>query len=223
VIDRRVELPAKARKAYDSMKANLCIEIAQGLEQKTITASSAAGKVAKLLQISSGFAYWRDEDEDPDLQQCEELHDVKFDAIESILAETNEPLVVVYFHRATAEQMRKRFKKRMVELDKAGKAQDAWNAGKVEILALQYRAGSTGLSLQHGGRNICLLAPTYAGDDYSQVIERLGPLRQMQSGYDRVVNVFRIIANNTEDERVFAVAEGKIDTETAITRMIQGA
>jgi SNF2 family DNA or RNA helicase len=51
----------------------------------------------------------------------------------------------------------------------------------------------------------------------------LGPLRQMQSGYDRVVNVFRIIANNTEDERVFAVAEGKIDMETAITRMIQGA
>jgi SNF2 family DNA or RNA helicase len=175
------------------------------------------------LQISNGFAYSRDEDEDPDLQLCTELHEVKLDDIESVLEETGEPLVVVYYFKANLEQLKRRFKKRLVELDKNGKAQDAWNAGKVEILALQYRKGAMGLSLQHGGRNIYLMTPTFIADDYAQVLERLGPLRQMQSGYNRVVNVFRCISRKSEDARVFAVAEGKIALETALVEMIRDA
>lgn len=220
VVDRFVEIPAKAMKAYREMRADMVAQIQHGLETHTITAMSAAAKTSKLLQISNGFAYYRDEDLDPDLQLCQELHEVKLDDIESVLEETGEPLVVVYFFKANLEQLRRRFKKRLVELDKNGKAQDAWNAGKVEILALQYRRGSMGLSLQHGGRNIYLMTPTFIADDYAQVLERLGPLRQMQSGYNRVVNVFRCIARNTEDARVFAVAEGKIALETALVELI---
>lgn len=223
VIDRYVELPAKARRVYQDMKAKMVAQISDGLQAQTISVQSAAAKTAKLLQISAGFAYFRDEDEDPDLQQCEELHTAKIDAVESILEETNEPLVVVYYFKATLDQLKKKFKKRLVELDKAGRAQDAWNAGKVEILAIQYRRGSMGLSLQHGGRNICLIAPTFIADDYAQVLERLGPLRQMQSGYNRVVNVFRIFAEKTEDERVYSVAEGKITAEQALIDMVVSA
>jgi hypothetical protein len=189
----------------------------------TVTAQSAAAKVSKLLQISNGFAYHRDEDIDPDLQLCTELHEVKLDDIESVLEETGEPLVVVYYFQANLEQLKRRFKKRLVELDKHGRAQDLWNAGEVEILALQYRKGAMGLSLQHGGRNIYLMTPTFIADDYAQVLERLGPLRQMQSGYNRVVNVFRCISRKSEDARVFAVAEGKIALETALVEMIRDA
>lgn len=174
-----------------------------------------------LIVHNCGFAYWRDEDEDPDLQLCEELHTAKFDAIDSILNETGENLVVVYFYKATLQQLKKKYKKRLVELDKNGKAQDDWNAGKINILAMQYSAGSLGLSLQHGGRNICLLTPTYRADDYAQILERLGPLRQMQSGYNRVVNVFRILAHKTEDARVFDVPLGKITAEQAMVSFMQ--
>jgi hypothetical protein len=45
----------------------------------------------------------------------------------------------------------------------------------------------------------------------------------MQSGYNRVVNVFRCIARKSEDARVFAVAEGKIALETALVEMIRDA
>lgn len=223
VVDKYVVLPAKARRVYQDMKAKMVAQIEQGLQTQSITVQSAAAKVSKLLQIAAGFAYFRNEDEDPELQQCEELHTAKVDAVESILEETGEALVVVYYYKATLEQLKKKFKKRLVELDKAGKAQDNWNAGKVEILAIQYRRGSMGLSLQHGGRNICLLAPTFIADDYAQVLERLGPLRQMQSGYNRVVNVFRIFAEKTEDERVYAVAEGKIAAEQALVDMVVAA
>jgi len=223
VIDRFVEMPARALKAHREMRAGMVAQIQEGLATHTITAQSAAAKVAKLLQISNGFAYHRDEDTDPDLQLCQELHEVKLDDIESVLEETGEPLVVVYYFKANLAQLRRRFKKRLVELDKDGKAQDLWNAGKVEILALQYRRGAMGLSLQHGGRNIYLMTPTFIADDYAQVLERLGPLRQMQSGYHRVVNVFRAITRNSEDQRVFAVAEGKLALEAALIEMLHSA
>jgi hypothetical protein len=221
VINRFVELPVKAVKAYRDMKSRMVAEVASAGGPQFITAQSAAAKASKLLQIANGFAYYRDEDEDPDFQMCEEMHTAKMDAIDSILEETNEPLVVVYYFKANLEQLKKKFKKRLVELDKHGRSQDLWNAGKVEILAIQYRKGSMGLSLQHGGRNICLMTPTFIADDYAQVLERLGPLRQMQSGYNRVVNVFRIHAANTEDTRVFDVAEGKIAMETALIEMMK--
>lgn len=220
VIDRVVALPEKARRQYRDMKARMATEVSEG---KVVTVQSAGAKNVKLLQMAAGFAYHRDEDLDPDLQLCEELHTAKIDAVESIVEETGEPLVVVYFFKATLQMLRKRFKNRLRELDDKGKAQDDWNAGKVEILAIQYSSGSMGLSLQHGGRNICLVSPTYRADDYSQILERLGPLRQMQSGYNRVVNVFRVMAEATEDQRVFDVAIGKLTWEQAMINFIQEA
>ena len=41
---------------------------------------------------------------------------------------------------------------------------------------------------------------TWSLEWYLQVIERIGPMRQMQSGYDRVVFVYLILAKGTIDE-----------------------
>jgi hypothetical protein len=68
-----------------------------------------------------------------------------------------------------------------------------------------------------------MMTPTYIADHYAQVVERLGPLRQMQSGYNRVVNVFRIHARGTEDSRVYDVATGKITVEQALIGFMQDA
>ena len=221
VIERVVEMPEKAKRAYATMRAKAIAEIQEGLATKTITALSAAAKMAKLLQIASGFAYYRDEIDDPTLLECEELHTAKIDAVESILEETGEPLVVVYYYRATLDQLRKKFKSRLTELDDEGRVQDAWNAGKVELLALQYSRGGFGLSLQHGGRNIALLTPTYRADDYEQVIARLGPLRQKQSGYNRAVNVFRILASGTIDREVFRKVADKIELQDLVVDLLK--
>ena len=100
---------------------------------------------------------------------------------------------------------------------------DTWNAGRLRILAFQYERGAYGLSLQHGGRNICFAEPTYVSDHYSQAIERIGPMRQAQSGYNRSVNVFQLCAENTHDSRVFDVALGKISVEQALTLAVRDA
>lgn len=210
VVDRYVELPAKARKAYDEMKDRLRTEIEVGLASHQLSVLTAASKAVKLLQIAAGFAYYIDEAQDPDLTQCVVLHDAKIDALASILEETQEPLVVFYQHKATLELMQRKFKTRLRTLDKRGKEQDRWNEGKTEILAIQYQQGAEGLSLQHGGRNICFIEPTHWADKYAQAIERLGPIRQMQSGYQRNVNVFRILTDKTEDRRVFDNTAAKL-------------
>ncbi len=221
IIDRMVVLPSKAATAYNEMKTKKFTEIVQGLGTKSISALSAAAKVAKLAQIAAGFAYYRDEEVDPEITECAELHTVKIDAVESILEETQEPLVVVYYHKATLALLRRRFKERLRELDDRGQAQDDWNAGNIEILALQYQSGGVGLSLQHGGRNICLLEPTYRADDMAQVLERLGPMRQMQSGYNRAVNVFRVLAAGTVDRMIMDKVAAKQNLESLLIDLIQ--
>ena len=222
IVNREVELPEKVMRQYKDMKTKMFLTIQKDLEDHTINVQSAASKVSKLLQIAAGFTYYRDEDEDPDLQLCEELHSAKVDAVESILNETDENLVVFYQHKATLQLLQKKFKKRIRELDKAGAAMADWNAGKVEILACQYQRGGMGISLQHGGRNVCFIEPTYRADDYEQAIERLGPMRQMQSGYNRTVNVFRVVARGTEDMAVYEKVAGKITLQDLIVDLLKG-
>ncbi len=222
VIDRWVELPAKAMRQYKDMRSRMMLQIEQGMETKTISVQSAAAKVARMSQISTGFSYHRDEDEDPNLQQCEHLHDAKVQAVESIIEETGENQIVFYHHQATLDLLKMRFKNKLVELDKDGVAMRDWNAGKIQILAVQYQRGSMGLSLQHGGRSMIFIEPTYRADDWEQAIERAGPLRQMQSGYKRAVNVYRIVARDTLDMDIYKKVEAKMSLQDLMIELLRG-
>lgn len=216
-VDRWVELPAKAMKQYQDMDISMIMELSSG---NIAEVESGSARVAKCLQIASGFAYYKDDTVDPDANQVEYLHEVKLDALDSIIEETGENLVVVYFFKAQLAQLKARYKDRLRTLDAKGVAQDDWNAGKIELLAVQYSQGSLGISLQHGGRSIVLLAPTNRQEDYEQIIERLGPMRQMQSGYNRVVNVYRILARGTRDKTVFDNTEAKGDFQELTKKLL---
>ncbi len=223
VIDRVVEIPAAAMKQYKEMRERMATEIRDGMLTRTVSVQSAAAKVARLSQISSGFSYWKDEDEDPDLQKCTHLHDAKVDAVESILEETGENQIVFYHHKATLDLLKKRFKNKLVELDKNGVVQANWNAGKIKLLAIQYQRGSMGLSLQHGGRSMIFIEPTYRADDWEQAIERAGPLRQLQSGYNRAVNVYRVMARGTLDADIYHKVENKMELQDLVVSLLGNA
>lgn len=226
-VDRYVELPSKARRVYNDMRNKMVAKLDEELaaattqEERFVAVQSAGAKVAKLAQIAAGWVYWRDEENTPDVRDCEPLHNAKVDEVESILTETSEPLVIFYHYQATVDALKKRFGSRLRELDSAGVAQTDWNAGKVEILACQYQRGGMGLNLQHGGRNICFIEPTYRADDYEQAIERLGPMRQMQAGYSRTVNVFRIKAVNTVDSDIYEKLAGKINLQDHMVAILR--
>jgi SNF2 family DNA or RNA helicase len=45
-------------------------------------------------------------------------------------------------------------------------------------------------------------SPNFNLEEHLQIIERIGPTRQLQAGYDRPVFIHRIIARDTVDELV---------------------
>lgn len=224
VVRRELPIPDKARRMYNEVSKQLKTELDTGVE---VTVESASAKTRKLLQVASGFIYNRVVDEAAETVAVEitQLHTAKLQAIESILEETNEPLVVVFYHHGFAESLKAKFKDKVAVIDSTNftRVQDEWNAGGLRILAFQYAKGAYGLSLQHGGRNICFAEPTYMADHYAQAIERIGPMRQAQSGYQRTVNVFQLCAADTHDSRVFDVVVGKISVEQALTLAIRDA
>ena len=59
-----------------------------------------------------------------------------------------------------------------------------------------------GLNLQHGGNIIVRFGLRWSLEGYEQIIERIGPRRQKQSGYDRPVFEHIILADGTMDEVV---------------------
>lgn len=217
VVDRWVEMPKKARDVYNGIHKEMIAELESG---QIVSVDSGSSRSVKLLQIAGGgFIYYKNEI-DPEANQVEFLHDVKLDALDSILEETGENLVVVYFFKAQLAQLKARYKDKLRTLDDRGVAQDEWNQGKIKLLAVQYTSASMGISLQHGGRNIALLCPTHRQEDAEQIIERIGPMRQMQSGYNRVVNVFRIMVRGSTEMSVYRNTEAKGTMQELTKRLI---
>ena len=73
---------------------------------------------------------------------------------------------------------------------------------KIPMLLAHPQSAGHGLNLQHGGNIIAYFSLNWSLENHQQILERIGPLRQMQSGYDRPVYQYFIIAKNTIDEDV---------------------
>lgn len=188
----KVTLPSKSRRIYDDMEEQLFAELLSG---KPIEAFSAGSKSQKLLQIANGTVY-----SDTATKQWEVVHDEKIEALKSIVEEFNgEPVLVRYTHIPDKQRILKAFP-RAKFLDDNAKTEDDWNAGKIPMLVTHAASAGHGLNLQHGGRVLCDYSQGFSLEEDEQIIERLGPTRQAQSGYDRAVYRRRIVAEDTVEE-----------------------
>lgn len=200
--DIEVKLPPKARKVYDQVEEELFAELAAG----DIEAHNAAGRSNKCLQIAGGACYLSDVNGDA-TEVWEEIHNAKLDALEQIIEEANgEPVLVAYNFRHEKERILKRFKQAR-ELDK--KAVADWNKGKVPILVAHPASAGHGLNLQDGGRIMVYYSMGWNLEHTLQVLERIGPVRQMQAGHPCTVFVYRIIARQTVDTVVMRRSDKK--------------
>ena len=213
VSNRYVVLPREARRLYDEMEKNLFMEI----EGHEVEAFNAAAKTQKLLQVASGAVYvdpLTESDEDRrHSKEFKVVHDLKLDELESIVEEANGmPVLVAYHFKSDLARLLKRFKK--------GRALDAnqstikdWNAGKIPVLFAHPASAGHGLNLQHGGNILVFFSHDWNLENRLQIIERIGPVRQLQSGYDRPTFIYNIVGQNTADEMVLARVEGKKDVQ----------
>lgn len=206
VYTRWCELPAPVRRQYSSMQRHLFAEMTQGL----VTAKNAGVKTEKLLQIANGAIYHED-------GTYEELHNEKLIALDSIITEAaGRPVLVAYTHRFDAHRIKERFPAAREIREKDAIHQ--WNAGALPILLAHPASAGHGLNLQHGGNIICYYACDWNLEHHDQILERIGPLRQAQSGYDRPVFVYYIRTRHTLDEEVKERVETKAEVMDLLMR-----
>lgn len=203
-----VELPPPARKLYNTIHQDSVAEL-EGVE---ITAVNQGSLVMKCRQIASG--HLRDDE-----GAWHAIHDAKLEALGDLVASLNgSPLLVAYWFKQDLEAIRSRFKGAVVlpSDDSQQKVQDDWNDGKIQMLLVHPQSAGHGLSLQHGGHHICIYTQDWNSEYYAQVIERLGPTRQAQSGYERMVYVHRLVAAKTWEVLVALRVQMKISDSEAV-------
>lgn len=198
-----IDLPPDARAAYDKLQRDFFVE----LEGKEIEAVSAAGLSVKCLQAASGVLYHGD------TSNCAcpwvTLHDAKIEALKSVIAEANgAPVLVAYHWKADATRILKAIPDAKI-LDKDPKTIELWNAGKIPVLLAHPASAGHGLNLQDGGNILVFFSLWWNLEYYQQIIERIGPTRQLQAGHPRPVFIYHIIAQNTLDETVLRRMETK--------------
>jgi SNF2 family DNA or RNA helicase len=204
-----VDLPPKAEKLYKKMHRDSVVELQNETE---VTAVNAGVLTSKCLQIASGHLY----DED---RNAHHIHDAKLDALASLTEELNgAPLLVAYQFTADRDAILKKFKDaEILPSDHRQKdVEDRWNAGEIPMLVVHPKSAGHGLDLQYGGHNLCFYTPTWDLELYQQIIERIGPVRQVQAGFDRTVNVYRLKTVRTWDGVVLDRTKSKASVQDAV-------
>ncbi len=202
-----VDLPEKARASYKTMKKAAFAELRK--DGKATIASNGGVKTSKLRQIANGFMFTGDPEIPEEKRMWEDLHDEKIAALDSIIEEANGmPVLVAYNFQPDLEKLKKAFPHGRVLDDKQSTVDD-WNAGRIPILFAHPASAGHGLNLQDGGNIIAFFGLDWNLELYQQIIERIGPLRQKQSGYDRPVFVYHIITRGTIELDVLERLRGK--------------
>jgi len=201
-----VELPAAARKLYDKMEREMYIEIANtGVEVFT-----AGAKMMKCRQLAAG-AVFTDAD-----GTWSPVHDEKIDALEDIWEECGGmPLLVAYWFRPDLERLLKAYPDGVDLATTAGLK--AFMEGRARFGFGHPQSIGHGFDgLQEITNIIVFFTPDYNLEYREQMIERVGPVRQLQSGFKRKVLIYDIVATGTIDEVVLDAVSGKCTLQEAL-------
>lgn len=189
-----IQLPPAARKQYEEMQKELFTQVRVNGISEDVEAFGAGSKSNKCLQIASGNVYYDDK------RNWAAVHDEKIEALKSIVEETNgENLLVRYSYRPELERIMKAFPKAKF-FDDSRQTEEDWNKGRYPMLVTHAASAGHGSSLQDGGRILVDYSQGWNLEEDEQIIERIGPTRQLQSGHDRAVFRYRIVAENTIEE-----------------------
>jgi SNF2 family DNA or RNA helicase len=198
-----IDLSPKARALYKDMEKKMFMEI----EGHDVEAFNAASRTIKCLQIANGAAYVDDSG------NWKEVHDEKILALEDIVEEAGGmPVLVAYHFKSDLARLMKAFPKGR-QLDADSNTIKEWNEGKIPVLFAHPASAGHGLNLQDGGNILVYFGHWWNLEERMQILERVGPTRQLQAGYKRPVFVHNIIARDTVDEDVIERVETKREVQ----------
>ena len=194
----KVKLPAYARRIYRDLEDELYAELLMG----EVEVQNAMSLTNKLLQLANGAVYTTH-------PQWEAVHDAKLEALESIQHEAGGmPLLVAYAFKSDLARLKEAFPK-AVEL-RTTSGMKAFRSGNAPMgLAHPASMGHGIDGLQYVTNTLVRFGHGWGLGERMQMLERIGPMRQLQAGLDRNVFVYDIIAEGTIDEQVLEVHRSK--------------
>jgi hypothetical protein len=208
VTERVVTLDKKTMAVYLEMEKRMFVEL-KGVE---IEAFNAAAKTMKCLQIANGALYT----EEGNNSKFAVLHDAKLDELESIVEECGgAPLLVAYHFDSDLARLRKRFPHGL----NLAVAKDLARAKAGEGTVWFGHPGSVahGIDgLQHHCNRLAVFGHWWDLEQYQQIVERIGPMRQFQANTGKPVYIYHILARDTIDEVVVARRDAKQSVQDAV-------
>ncbi|MGP1609344.1 MAG: SNF2-related protein [Burkholderiales bacterium] len=203
-------LSPPAMEQYRRMETEMFVE----LEGKSAEAMNAATVTMKCLQMASGAVYTGDTMA-AGPREWAEFDTAKLDALDSLLNDMNgEPLLTAYHWKFEVERVKKRFP--YTREIKTSEDIDDWNKKRIRHALIHPASAGHGIDLAVGGHHLAFLDPWWDAEQYSQIIERLGPTRQVQHGLNRPVFLHHIIAAGTLDEAVVERRLGKLRVQDVL-------
>ena len=211
-----VDLPPKARKAYDEVEKQMFTELDSGREVEVFSRSAVSNKC---LQFANGSPYLNSES-----PEFEALHDAKLDALEDVLEEAGgSPVLCSYSFKSDAERIMKRFKKYRPVNMTAAKSSDTekiinkWNKGEVKLMIGHPASMGHGVDgLQESGCILVWFGCNWSLELYEQMNGRIN-----RQGQSKPVSIIRIICADTVDLAVVDALERKTDDQEGLKNALQ--
>lgn len=209
----RVNLPPAVMKKYHELETTLFTELMCGTEVEAFNAMALTGKC---LQLANGAIYTDDRG------AWAHAHDAKIEALESVLAESGGmPLLVAYEFKSDKARIIKHFGKQVAELDKA-EGFKRFMAGDAAIGVAHPASMGHGIDGLQDVTNILVrFGHNWNLEQRLQMLARIGPVRQEQSGHKRPVFVYDIVAARTIDEDVLERHVGKMDLQDVLLQSMK--
>lgn len=206
VTEIKVKLPPKARAIYKALEKELFAELGAA---GNIEVFNSASLTNKCLQLANGAVY-------TNYPNWVAIHDEKIEAVRSILAEAGgSPVLLAYSFKSDLARIKAAFP-RAVELATAA-GMKAFRAGDAPIGLAHPKSMGHGIDGLQNVTNILIrLGHSWDLGERMQMLERIGPMRQLQAGLDRLVFVYDIVAENTVDEDVIAAHAAKRTVQDAL-------
>lgn len=213
IIDKFVDLPPKARRAYEQVEEDMFTTLETG---EDIEAYNTVSVYNKVLQFSNGTPYINKFGEE---QKWQVLHDEKLAMLESILEEAGgQPILLAYSFKSDAERIMKKFKKyRPVNLtdedpNKTGGIIKKWNTGKIKLMIAHPASCGHGINgLQKSCNIVVWFGLNWSLELYSQMNGRID-----RQGQERPVSIIRVLARDTLDLAVADALDRKHDTQESL-------
>lgn len=207
-----VELPPKARAAYDEMEKKMALAI-EGRED--IVAMSAASASMKLRQITNGFIY-------DETGHAEILHEEKQHALADLIDSMGrEPLLCIYEFAQDLEAIRRIWKNvpylgQGLSSVAAADTINRWNKRELPVMALHPLSAGHGVNLQAGGNHVCWYSIPWSLESYLQANGRVD-----RQGQKRACFGHHIIALDSKDQDVSNALMEKDVTQARIIEAIR--